>query len=247
MGMDESHILISTATTLIAGTLSAIRQRGVLENTFSLLITQTTKDTFTRDRLDNSPQLWYTTRMNNEQLQLIEAKYGKLIHKIGHWISGDTAISSHEDNTQDIWMAAMEAIRGYEKKENMTFEEFWGSKGFDKYLKTCLWNVKNSKGAKITKKFPITRNTVDIADNEEVLQKTDPTVVSPETELFLEDLPCLLTEEEQGVVSIILQEPSMIKPSGKANVNAIADRMGKTWAEMNTIVQRIARKLENQL
>ena len=57
--------------------------------------------------------------MNDEQMELIEDKYGKLIHKIGHWISGDAAISSHQDNTQDIWIAAMEAIKGYEKKENL--------------------------------------------------------------------------------------------------------------------------------
>ena len=53
--------------------------------------------------------------MNDKQLELIEEKYGRLIHKIGHWISGDNAIASHDDNTQDIWIAAMEAIRGYEK------------------------------------------------------------------------------------------------------------------------------------
>ena len=65
--------------------------------------------------------------MNERQLELITEKYGKLIHKIGHWISGDNAIASHEDNTQDIWIAAMEAIRGYAKKENQTFVQFWGT------------------------------------------------------------------------------------------------------------------------
>ena len=116
--------------------------------------------------------------MNDEQMELIENKYGKLIHKIGHWISGDAAISSHQDNTQDIWIAAMEAIKGYEKKENLKFEEFWGSKGFDKYIKTCLWNVKNSKGARITKRMPLTKGTVSIVDNEEVLSLQDPHTLS---------------------------------------------------------------------
>ena len=91
--------------------------------------------------------------MNDKQLELIEQKYGKLIHKIGHWISGDNAIASHDDNTQDIWIAAMEAIRGYGKKENQTFDQFWGSVGFDKYLKTCLQMQDNTLIAPETEVF----------------------------------------------------------------------------------------------
>ncbi|HHZ81210.1 MAG TPA: hypothetical protein EYN64_00570, partial [Flavobacteriales bacterium] len=132
--------------------------------------------------------------MNDEQMELIEDKYGRLIHKIGHWISGDNAISSHQDNTQDIWIAAMEAIKGYEKKENMKFEEFWGSKGFDKYIKTCLWNVKNSKGARITKRLPLTRGTVSIIDNEEVLSLQDPHSLSMDSDIILSEIPLKLTD-----------------------------------------------------
>jgi hypothetical protein len=185
--------------------------------------------------------------MNDKQLELIEQKYGKLIHKIGHWISGDNAISSHDDNTQDIWIAAMEAIRGYEKKENLTFEEFWGTRGFDKYIKTCLWNVKNSKGAKITKKFNITRNTVDIVDNEEVLQKEDPSVSSPETDIFIEEIQPMLNGDQQTLVRAILEDPTYIKPSGKVNINALAKTTGKTWNEVSILLKDLGRKIGNEL
>jgi len=185
--------------------------------------------------------------MNDKQLELIEEKYGKLIHKIGHWISGDTAISSHDDNTQDIWIAAMEAIRGYEKKENMTFDEFWGTKGFDKYIKTCLWNVKNSKGAKITKKFNITRNTVDIVDNEEVLQKEDSSVACSDTDIFLEQIQPMLTEDQRVLVRSILEDPTYIKPSGKVNINALAKNTGKTWNEVSILLKDLGRRIGNEL
>lgn len=185
--------------------------------------------------------------MNDKQLELIEQKYGKLIHKIGHWISGDNAISSHDDNTQDIWIAAMEAIRGYEKKENLTFDEFWGTRGFDKYIKTCLWNVKNSKGAKITKKFNITRNTVDIVDNEEVLQKEDPSVSSPETDIFIEEIQPMLNGDQQTLVRAILEDPTYIKPSGKVNINALAKTTGKTWNEVSILLKDLGRKIGNEL
>ena len=185
--------------------------------------------------------------MNDEQMELIEDKYGKLIHKIGHWISGDAAISSHQDNTQDIWIAAMEAIKGYEKKENLKFEEFWGSKGFDKYIKTCLWNVKNSKGARITKRMPLTKGTVSIVDNEEVLSLQDPHTLSMDSDMILSEIPLKLTDEQTEIVRRLVDSPDYIKPSGKANVNALAKSMGKTWNEVNTLLVQISQRLENDL
>jgi len=185
--------------------------------------------------------------MNDEQMELIEDKYGRLIHKIGHWISGDNAISSHQDNTQDIWIAAMEAIKGYEKKENMKFEEFWGSKGFDKYIKTCLWNVKNSKGARITKRLPLTRGTVSIIDNEEVLSLQDPHSLSMDSDIILSEIPLKLTDEQAEIVRVLVECPEYIKPSGKANVNALAKSMGKSWNEVNTLLLEIGKRLENDL
>ena len=185
--------------------------------------------------------------MNDKQMELIEEKYGKLIHKIGHWISGDNAIAGHDDNTQDIWIAAMEAIRGYSKKENQTFDEFWGSKGFDKYIKTCLWNVKNSKGAKITKKYPLTKGTVNIVDNEEVLNLEDPYSFSAESDILFEELPILLNQEQREVVRLIVEDPQYIKPSGKANINALARDLGKSWNEVSKVIKEIAEKIGNQL
>ncbi len=185
--------------------------------------------------------------MNDKQLELIEEKYGRLIHKIGHWISGDNAIASHEDNTQDIWIAAMEAIRGYAKKENQTFEQFWGSVGFDKYLKTCLWNVKNSKGAKITKKFPITRGTVDVVGNEEVLQREEKSLIAPETEIYIKEINEILTEDQAKLVRCILDDPRYIKSSGKVSINALAKEVGKPWKEVHDLVTQIGIKIGNDL
>jgi len=185
--------------------------------------------------------------MNDKEMQLIEEKYGKLIHKIGHWISGDNAIAGHDDNTQDIWIAAMEAIRGYSKKENQTFDQFWGTVGFDKYIKTCMWNVKNSKGAKITKKFPITRGTVDVVGNEEVLQREDKSLIAPETEVYIKEINELLTEDQAKLVRCILDDPRYIKPSGKVNINALAKEIGRTWNDVRCLLGQIGNKIGNDL
>jgi len=185
--------------------------------------------------------------MNDKQMELIAEKYGKLIHKIGYWISGDTAIASHQDNTQDIWIAAMEAIRGYSRKEKQTFDEFWGTKGFDKYIKTCMWNVKNSKGARITKRYPITRGTVDVFKCEEVLMMDNGEDYSMESALFVEQLAALLTEAEALVVRALVDDPKYIKPTGRANVNALSKILGKTWNETNKLITSIKNKLRTEL
>ena len=185
--------------------------------------------------------------MNDKQMELIEDKYGRLIHKICHWISGDNAIAGHDDNTQDIWIAAMEAIRGYSKKENQTFDQFWGTVGFDKYIKTCMWNVKNSKGAKITKKFPITRGTVDVVGNAEVLQREDKSLIAPETEVYIKEINELLTEDQAKLVRSILDDPRYIKPSGKVNINALAKEIGRTWNDVRSLLGQIGNKIGNDL
>jgi DNA-directed RNA polymerase specialized sigma24 family protein len=185
--------------------------------------------------------------ISTEHYGELEDKYGLLIHKISHWISGDKAISAHEDNVQDLWVAAFDAIAGYEKKEKQTFEEFWGSKGFDKYLKTCLWNHKNNKGAKITKKFNITKHTVSANDNEEVLLMESPESVSTEVSALVEEYGQLLDEREQQLLQAVLSDPKYIKPSGKANVSALATELSLTWREVKDTIQSISRKINNEL
>lgn len=185
--------------------------------------------------------------MNDYQMQLVEDKYGKLIHKIGHNISGDIATCSHEDNTQDIWIAAMEAIRGYEKKEKIPFEEFWGTKGFDKYIKTCLWNLKNAKGAKVSKKYEITRDVVSVSENEEVLLLEDHDSCPNEHTRFYEEISDRMSPDLVSVVKELVENPDCIKSTGKVNVRGLSTALGKTWHETNILIKELERKMENQL
>jgi len=189
----------------------------------------------------------YNRGMNDTQHELIEEKYGNLIYKIAHNISGDRATATIEDNVQELWISAIEAIRGYAKKESLSFEEFWGTTGFDKYIKTCLWNSKNNRGAKITKKFKINRDVVSISDNQEVLTIVDESVPDPEFDMFMEDTGKILTDEELSVVSILIQDPSYIKPSGKANIEAVARFLNKTRSQTSAIIDSISDKIQNQL
>ena len=187
--------------------------------------------------------------LTNEQWTKIDKKYGKLMYTISHQISGDDkGISSFDDNLQDIRLAAMEAVMGFEKQNegaNGKFDEFWGSKGFDQYIKTCMWTKKNNKGAKITKKAPILRGTVS-TDKEEILNIAE-SCGDCEATLFLEDLSYYLTPIQQQVVSMLVKDPTLVKVSGKINVKRVAEELGITWFETSKIIKSVASMMDNEL
>ncbi len=75
----------------------------------------------------------------------------------------------------------------------------------------------------------------------------DPTVVAPDTEMFIEEIKEMLTADEATVVKCILDDPRYLKPSGKVNINALAKQLGTTWNDVNNIVSQIGIKIGNQL
>ena len=176
-----------------------------------------------------------------EQWEKIEKKYGMLMHKISHQISGDSAIASFEDNLQDIKMSAVEAVKGFEKQNegaNGKFDDFWGSVGFDKYIKTCMWTKKNNKGAKITKKAPILRGTVP-THKEEVLSIADPRA-NDDSAILFEDLHYRFTPMQRDIVHLVVQDPTLIKAGGKLNIKRLSDSLGISWFETNKAVHSLS-------
>lgn len=187
--------------------------------------------------------------LTSEQWEKIDQKYGKLMYKISHQISGDDrATSSFDDNLQDIRLSAMEAVIGFEKQNegaNGIFDEFWGSRGFDQYIKTCMWTKKNNKGAKITKKAPILRGTVS-TDKEEILE-IEEFYSDASTPIFLEQLSYYLTPIQQQIIDLVVMDPTLVKPSGKLNVKRIAEETGLSWFEADKFIKSIALLMENEL
>ena len=188
--------------------------------------------------------------LNDDQWKLIDEKYGMLMKKICHKISGDNATANFDDNFQDLQMAALEAVIGYEKQndgQNGKFDDFWGSKGFDQYIKTVLWNHKNSKGKNISKKYHITRDTVSVSNNEEVIKLEDEKSNSFEFSLFLQDVHNTLPNRESNVLRELIQSPNLIKPNGKVNLSLLAENQGTTVYEVRKHLTNIAEKINNEL
>jgi hypothetical protein len=87
---------------------------------------------------------------------------------------------------------------------------------------------------------------VEIVGNEEVLDMEDPTF-SPESDMFIEDLQGILTDDQKTIVQCILQDPSTLKESGKININLIAKKLDRSWNEVSILVKDLGRKISNEL
>ena len=200
------------------------------------------------DMQNKTTQKEAPSTITNEQWAKIDEKYGRLMMKISHNISGDNAIANFDDNLQDIQVAALAAVHGFEKQnggDNGKFDEFWGSPGFDKYMKTVLWTLKNNKGAKITKQAPILKGTIS-TDKEEILEMEESTG-DPEIAMMLEEIAYMLTPSQKDIISMVVKDPTLIKPSGKMNIKQIGESLGLTWFETDKQIKNLSVLLENEL
>jgi hypothetical protein len=184
--------------------------------------------------------------LSNTEWKDYEEKYGKLMWKISRFISGDKAIASVEDNYADLCVTAVESINGFHNKTGMSFSEMLGQKLFDQYTKTCLWNKKNNKGAKITKKAPILKRTVSVSNNEEVL-KLESVSVDPDLEMFLEEMKLDLSDRQKHIINMVTEDPTLIKPNGKINVKAVSEKLKCTWNDVNKELHDLRRRFELSL
>jgi DNA-directed RNA polymerase specialized sigma subunit len=188
--------------------------------------------------------------MNQQQYEFIKQKYGNLIYKIAHHISGDVATTDIEDNEQDLWVTACDAINWFEKQDggkNGKFEDFKNTKGFDQYIKTCLWHKKGKKGAGVTKKMKINKwvsidGNLHDHDDHLMFDVSDPKIVNfSSSEDLLEDIRVKLQPSEKKIVTHILKHPDCVKLDGSVNVAQIIKETGLS----NIVVQAALRSIRN--
>jgi len=187
--------------------------------------------------------------VNDEQWSKIDEKYCRLLWKISHNISGDDAIATPEDNYADLQVAALEAVAGFEKKTGRKFDEFWGEKLFDQYFKTCLWNFKNNKGARIAKRYHLYRDSVPLCNDNKLkeIEIRHEEAQQLENNVFFEDIGYILNKQQKDILNVLVQDPGLIKESGKVNIRKLAKEMGTTWYHMDKIIKEISRIVANRL
>lgn len=189
--------------------------------------------------------------MNQDQYDFIQQKYGNLIYMIAQRISGDAATADFEDNVQDLWIAAMESVKWFESQDggkNGKFEDFKDTKGFDQYIKTCLWHRKGKKGTNITKKLHI--NNAYSIDGDNSVNEDGLLLEIPDAKVtnyvynsdVLENISIKLSSPHKRVVSHILQHPDCLKDNGTVNVIEVT----KATKLSSDVVQAALRDIKNQ-
>ena len=108
-----------------------------------------------------------------------------------------------------------------------------------------MWTKKNNKGAKITKKEGILRNTVNTT-HEAVIEIPECTG-DPDIAILLEEIPYHLTPTQLQIITTVVQDPTLVKPCGKLNVKQISEYLNLTWFETNRQIKGLGRLLENEL
>jgi hypothetical protein len=208
------------------------------------------------------------TQINDEQWKKVYDKYKNLIYTVCHRISGDSALCTVEDLEADLNIIALESIETYGRKNNVSFDEFFDTPTFHKYIKTCLWNYKNSKGAKITKKrmvldynranFDVEGNSLRVFKAKKGLKRQFETDAlwsiedkknsgSCNLETEVKDFLFSLSEEEKKIVSIIVEDPNLVKANGKINRLAICQKENKPWKEIDRQLNSLSKKLGAEL
>ena len=169
---------------------------------------------------------------------------------ISHRISGDSMISSLEDNFSDLCVAAINSVNGFKKKTGENFEQMMSNQFFDKYTKTVLWNLKNKKGKKITKKIPMLNRTfsLDGADKERYDFEGDTTFIAEDKTAHydygsFEDLLSTLDDDSKKIVEIIVKDPSVLNADGVLKVGSLVDPSGLTIHSVRKAVAKIEKVL----
>ena len=119
----------------------------------------------------------------------------------------------------------------------------FGNKVFDAYTKTCLWHKKNSKGANITKKFPLTNKMVSVhgrqdsqMDDDNVFLVEDPSP-GPEVSLDMCELFGKFNHTQGLILDEVIRDPSIIMGTGRIN-------MSKLSKAMNLPVDKLKKEME---
>jgi len=191
-------------------------------------------------------------QLTNEQWELYETKYGRLMHTISMKISGDSALATHEDNYSDLCVAALESITGFEKKTGKSFDEAIDTKLFDQYTKTVLWNRKAKKGIPLSKRMDFRSRHVSMdsitGDSEDGSlwnlipdNKSTVSVSAIDFGEFLKDQPA----DVQNVISEILKNPGVISNQGFVRKGELARIMGVTSCKLSKTITKIERIMSN--
>ena len=187
----------------------------------------------------------------NDDWELYQDKFGDLISFIAQRITGDPMCCDYEENVQDLYIAAINSINGYYKKNKITtadmaVKEVIECPLFKQYTKTVLWNAKNFKGNKATKYKNFMPTSIDTIDNKDDLVVDDTSkIVDSDDEVF-NYFHKKFDGEERELLSVLVANPTCVRENGTINYNALSKAAGKSFYMVKTRMTNIQNKLNEE-
>ena len=166
----------------------------------------------------------------------LEEKYGNLLHHIAYRIGGDKITNDHDDSYQELCIAILDSVEAFDGKKPLEFKKYKETTGFDKYLKTVLWNRKNNLGTKIKRRTPLRRQ---FTINEQIVTEKAHMPQESATPFGNEDL-------DADLITLIKEvglDSKIIKPNGGLNINRLCRTTGRTKNQIQYAVERLKRGL----
>lgn len=187
----------------------------------------------------------------SDDWELYQEKFGDLISFIAQRITGDPMCCDYEENMQDLYIAAINSINGYYKKNNITPAEMAVRDVikcplFKQYTKTVLWNAKNFKGNKATKYKNFMPASIDMIDNKDDLVIDDTNAVIDNSEIF-EYFNDKFNDVEKELLSYLVDNPDCVREKGTINYNAISKGTGKSFYIVKKHITCMQEKLNERL
>jgi len=186
--------------------------------------------------------------ITDEDWKLYQEKFGDLISFIAQRITGDPMCCDYEENVQDLYVAAINSINGYYKKNKITpaqmaVRDVIECPLFKQYTKTVLWNAKNFKGNKATKYKNFMPASIDTVDNKDDLAIDDTTTIVDADDEVFNYFHNKFTEDERVLLSLLVDNPSIVRDNGSININALSKLSGKSFYMVKSRITSIKEKL----
>ena len=183
----------------------------------------------------------------SDDWELYQEKFGDLISFIAQRITGDPMCCDYEENMQDLYIAAINSINGYYKKNNITpadmaVRDVIECPLFKQYTKTVLWNAKNFKGNKATKYKNFMPASIDMIDNKDDLAIDDTSTIVDDDEVF-DYFHNKFNQEERDLLSVLVANPNFVRENGTINYNALSRVTGKSFYIVKTRFESMRSKL----
>lgn len=190
--------------------------------------------------------------ISSEWWSRYEKKYGKLMWKIASKIGGDAAITSLEDNYNELCVAALESVAAFQKLTNREdIDAYLEDKEFDQYTKTVLWNRKSNIGKPITNKMKKAR-----IFNESVLEEDSgedggsfgflDSIIKDSLDVSsveFEDLCQAVPDKSKKILRALIMNPDCILQDGSVNISELSKRENTSYNS----TKKAYKKLKSQM